>query len=191
MTSRLGPKAAARLDPVYIAVYDEAVQRLQDKGEFAKVDVIKGCSMRLSPPTVKALRWEWIVEFIMEDYGLDDMLTLAEGYFKKHPLEEERLNPAKYLAIGNGKEIYGYATVCEARAHLVVRQLEQRLSNVKGQSKALQERRYYARRQIGRDDLGPMLQGPPEPEPEPVTPSPSPSPMPPAGAAAPMDPSEA
>ena len=156
-------RVQARSCKVHKAVYDAAVTRLQSHGAFSRKEVLADTDYE---GVADSVRWDYIVEFICADYGIE-MVSLSDNYFKRHRRLEEQVNPAKYLALGHGKKTAGYGIVTMAHAHLVIKQLSHRQKVVDGAADALEEQRAHARKKIGRDDLddleGPVPAIPPTP----------------------------
>jgi hypothetical protein len=127
-------KEAAKACPIHTAVYTAALDALVMFGVFSKDDVIESLNF---DAVADSIRWDYIREFIEEEQGVE-MIPLAASFFSRHRVQEEHINPAKFLAQGYGKKTHGFAAVTTQNDHLVIKRIEQRKAITNGVAKSFQ-----------------------------------------------------
>lgn len=128
-------KEAARQCPIHTAVYENAVDSLVMFGVFCKEDIINSLNFGA---VADAIRWDYIREFIEEEQKCD-LVPLAQTYFNRHKRQEEKVNPARFIAMGFGKKTAGFAAVTPANDHLVIERIKQRKAISNGVSESFKE----------------------------------------------------
>jgi hypothetical protein len=141
-------RKVARGCPIHTAVLETAVDQLVDFGVFSKDKVVDALNFGA---IADSIRWDYIREFIQEEQGAD-LVPLASTYFKHHKATEERVNPARFIAQGNGKKTAGYAAVIPANDHLVIHRIKQRKAISNGVAESFHE--YLDRLNAKRIDQG-------------------------------------
>jgi hypothetical protein len=128
-------KEKARGCPVHMAIMDECSRQLSLHGVFQKDAVLEALNLEAM---TDAVRWDYIRSFLEDELGCE-MVPLASVYFKRHRLEEERVNPQRFIATGHGKKTAGFATVTHENDHLYVSRIEAKKSMANGVGKAFEE----------------------------------------------------
>lgn len=118
----------ARSCPVHLMVIERASEMLKQHGCFEKDSVVEELNYGAISD---AIRWDYVREFLEADYGIE-LIPLSERFFTRHKKAEERVQPEKYLAMGNGKKTKGYALVEYDGGHLAIRLLEHKKALLNG-----------------------------------------------------------
>lgn len=126
-------KEKARQCPIHMAILDECADQLQLHGVFEKAAVLGRLNFEAVADSV---RWDYIRDFLETEIVGCEMVPLAQAYFKRHKVEEERVNPQRFIALGHGKKTAGFASVTQQNDHLFVQRIEHkaRMSNGVGEA---------------------------------------------------------
>lgn len=114
---------------VHQQLMDEALQRLHTYNAFRFEDLLDALQLQLMSGSI---RWDYLREFIVEDTR-EDLVPVAETYFRRHSIKEEIANPGKFVAgAGGSKETAGYVWFSERTEHLVRHYFSARYHQIKG-----------------------------------------------------------
>lgn len=127
-------KDKARGCPVHMAVLDECGRQLSLHGVFEKSAVLEYLNLEAMADSV---RWDYVRSFLEEEQGCE-MVPLASVYFKRHKLEEERVNPQRFIATGHGKKTAGFATVTQENDHLYISRIDTKKKMANGVGEAFE-----------------------------------------------------
>lgn len=105
---------------VYSEIVQECEIKLEDKGYFAKIDVIDGAGY---DAIADDIRWDYVRRMIEERHETE-LIPLAPSYFKRHRRDEEKQFTEKFVARGNGRRTVGYANASEQNGHFVIHRIK-------------------------------------------------------------------
>lgn len=128
-------REVARACPVHTAVLATAVDDLSKFGAFSKTDILQRLLLTAMEDSI---RWDYIRGFIEAEHG-ETLMALAAAYFKRHKAHEEKINPAKFMALGHGKKTEGFAVVSETNGHFALRLLENKRTLKNGVARAFDD----------------------------------------------------
>lgn len=132
---RYTTEKAVRACDIHKEIKAAAIKALENPGFFAKDEVVS----KLGYGTLAdSVRWDHLRRFIEDELGCE-LIPLAKAFFHKSekidkttkrrrpagrddPAEVKRV-PERFIAWGNGKRAFGYASVVQANGNLVVRRL--------------------------------------------------------------------
>jgi hypothetical protein len=117
-----------RVDSLYELVVERAIGILDVKHIFSKKEVC-------SAAHIQTLRWDY-VKRMLEEQGRP-LLHVSESYFKhKRAAKAARIVPGKYMAIGRGKTVAGYADVVLENGHFALANEKYKKARALGCAKA-------------------------------------------------------
>lgn len=148
-------KRTVRGCKVHRELMDEAIKQLESHDTFRFEDLLDALSLQLMSVSI---RWDYIREFIEEDTG-EDLVPVAETYFRRHSNKEELANPGKFVAgAGGSKEAAGYVWFSERTTHLIRHYFMARHHQIEGahQKYSLARRKVIER--LGDDAAPPLLE---------------------------------
>ena len=132
----------ARGCPVHSALFDRALDLLEDNGYFSKDEVTDACHFEA---IADSIRWDYIKERIEETHGVN-LLPVCSRFFRTHvegkdggrirTADERKVSPGKYLAGGHGKKTAGYCNVTLDDGKLAIKKLMNAQGLRNGVSKA-------------------------------------------------------
>lgn len=117
----------------HMAVLDEAVSRLEAAGSFSFDAVVKARNLG---GVAESIKWHFI-RTLAEEFIEQALLPMARGYYLRHKQAEETVNPAKFIAIGRGKETAGFCVADVPHAHFVMWWVNHREAQAYGTQQAL------------------------------------------------------
>src|SRR5262245_66370880 len=93
-------RARVRVCKVHRELMDEAIHCLNDHAAFRFDDILDALNLQLMAGSI---RWDYIRDFIVEDTR-EDLVPVAEDYFRRHAFREELANPGTFGAGGGGRQ---------------------------------------------------------------------------------------
>jgi len=134
---RYSSEKAVKTCALHDKIKTACVDALTKVGYFAKDEVLNDLAFGTIADSV---RWDLLRRFIEEDMGCE-LIPLAKPFFHRGEVDRatrkrppagrddpEALQrvPQRFIAWGNGKRAFGYASINEANGALVIKRLEYR-----------------------------------------------------------------
>lgn len=148
-------KRTVRKCPIHRTLRDKAVDQLNERSKFEFAALLELTGFVAMEESVK---WDFIHDFIEEDTG-QELIPVADDYFRRHQFQDELISPEKYLAgAGGNKRTAGYIWFSKHTAHLVRHFFTKRCTMLEGSNKSYISSREKVIERLGKDAAPPSLE---------------------------------